>query len=146
MSHRKIGELLGNMVPITEHDVEEILQEQVISHRKFGEIAVALGLCNPSHVWQAWALQPSAEPPRVDLNELGVDAQAIGCLPREVAAEHCAIPIRVFDNLIVLAVSDPAARAVLQDNLISFQVAIVLADEDQIRQSIGMYYTASEAA
>src|SRR5439155_6477219 len=53
----RIGELLSRMVPLSGHDVEEILQEQSATRRRFGEIALAWGLCKPEHVWDAWGQQ-----------------------------------------------------------------------------------------
>src|SRR5687768_5822111 len=53
----RIGELLSGIVPLSNHDVEEILQEQSGTHRKFGEIALAWGLSQPEHVWNAWCRQ-----------------------------------------------------------------------------------------
>ena len=43
----RMGELLSRMVPLSGHDVEEILEEQNSNRRKFGEIALSgdIGSC-----------------------------------------------------------------------------------------------------
>src|SRR4051812_3580600 len=92
MSHRRIGQLLSALVPMSDQDVEEILEEQNLSRRPFGEIAVEWGLCQPGHVWKAWSRQDDNPLMRVDLEKIGVDAQAIGELPRELAVRCGAIP------------------------------------------------------
>ena len=52
----RIGELLGQLVSITPHDVEEILEEQHYSGRWFGEIGQAWGLpLTPADIWHAWS-------------------------------------------------------------------------------------------
>ena len=42
---QKFGELLSRMVPLSGHDVEEILSEQNSNRRKFGDIALAWETC-----------------------------------------------------------------------------------------------------
>ena len=51
------GQCLGRVVPLSAHDVSEILEHQAATRRRFGEIALAWGLCRPQHVWQAWWAQ-----------------------------------------------------------------------------------------
>src|SRR4051812_748627 len=104
MSHRRIGQLLSTLVPMSDQDVEEILEEQNLSRRRFGEIAVEWGLCEPGHVWKAWARQDDNPLMRVDLEKIGVDAQAISELSRDDALKFGAIPIRTFEELLVVAV------------------------------------------
>ena len=41
----RFGELLSRLVPLSGHDIEEILQEQSANRRKFGDIALS---CSPS--------------------------------------------------------------------------------------------------
>ena len=56
-SRARIGELLRKMVPLSRHDIEEILQEQTSTRRRFGDIALAWGLVKPEHVWeQIWSI------------------------------------------------------------------------------------------
>src|SRR4051812_15758645 len=82
----RIGELLSRIVPLSGHDVEEILQDQAGTNRKFGEIALAWGLCQPQHVWKAWCRQlASAGTEQVDLKLVGIDAQAAASIPAELA-------------------------------------------------------------
>src|SRR5439155_13147358 len=76
----RFGELLSRMVPLSGHDVEEILQEQNANRRRFGEIALAWGLCRPEHVWDAWAQQNADGNELVDLEQIGIDAQAAAML------------------------------------------------------------------
>src|SRR5438046_1826862 len=81
----RIGELLSRMVPLSGHDVEEILQEQSATRRRFGEIALAWGLCRPEHVWDAWCQQSENGTETVDLDKIGIDSQAAAMLPAALA-------------------------------------------------------------
>ena len=54
---QRIGELLSRIIPLTDHDVEEILHEQQATNQKFGDIALSLGLCKPEDLLRAWLRQ-----------------------------------------------------------------------------------------
>ena len=142
MNHRRIGQLLSSVVPITDHDIEEILQEQNLTRRPFGQIAVSWGLCTPAHVWQAWAHQPDHPTPRVDLSQIGIDAQAAALIPRSLAIQNNAISIRSYENLIIIAISDPSNRPALEQHLgaAGRELAFVLADPKQISDAIVRYF------
>jgi hypothetical protein len=148
MSHRRIGQLLSTLVPMTDQDVEEILQEQDLSHRQFGEIAIAWGLCTPAHVWEAWARQPHETLLHVDLDQLGVDSQAAAFLAREHAKQFGAVPIRAFETLLVFAVKNVDACVALEQLFGGkHRIAFVIADADKIDEAISTYYCpAPEAA
>jgi hypothetical protein len=139
---RKIGEILGRMVPITDQDVEEILCEQAVTGQKFGEIAISWGLCNSEHVLRAWADQTAGRHERVDLNYIGVDGQAIGALPRELAIYFRAIPIRILSDLLVVAVADENGISTLREFLkkVRAEVRFVLADAGELDEMISTYY------
>ncbi len=149
MSHRRIGQLLSSLVPLSDQDVEEVLEEQNLSRRRFGDIAVEWGLCTPGHVWKAWATQDDNPPLRVDLDKMGVDAQATADLPRDLALRCGAIPIRVFEDLLVIAVKNADSQAILEQHVQSRRgrrIAIVLAADEQIDAAILRYYGAVAAA
>ncbi len=141
----RIGELLGEMIPLSGHDVEEILSEQHTSARRFGEIALSWGLCRPEHVWSARHRQvQDADGEIVDLDRDGIDAQAVALLPAELAQAFRAIAIRAGECEIVVA-SDAQlserARAALQDRL-KKHVKFVIAPRKQIDAAIDVYYSA----
>jgi hypothetical protein len=148
MSHRRIGELLSRIVPLSDQDVEEILHEQAVTRRRFGEIALAWGLCEPGHVWRAWAEQNRESLPCVDLRRLGVDAQATAYMPGETARALGAIPFRCFEQLVVVAVKDEQSRAHAEATFKpdGMQVSFVRADADAIESAIDALYPTTIAA
>src|SRR6266404_952281 len=126
----RIGELLSRMVPLSGHDVEEILQEQTSNRRRFGEIALAWGLCKPEHVWDAWCQQSTDGTEAVDLDKIGVDTQAAAMLPADVARHHHVIPLRVANDAILLASCNGAmAHADELSALLHKRVTFVQADK-----------------
>ena len=77
MCRPRIGEVLSKFTGMSSMDVEEILQDQTVTNRRFGEIALSWGLCAPQDVWQAWYSQLDQDWPSVDLDDLGIDSQAV---------------------------------------------------------------------
>lgn len=147
MRRAKLGELLSHMVPLSGLDVEEILQEQKATHQRFGEIAISWGLCQPQDIWRAWVLQNGDKLERVDLSQIGVDTQALVYLDRSLAVRCCAVPVRVFDEVLVVALADPLMQAeiaaALQAHKGKRSLKCVLADPAEIEWAIETYYPRS---
>jgi hypothetical protein len=100
-----LGELLGRLVNLSRHDVDEILEEQSSTHHRFGEIALSWGLCAPEHVWQAWCDQLLQQVQKVDLEKLGVDSQAAAMISSDLARRLNVIPIRCLGRQLIVAVA-----------------------------------------
>ena len=144
MSRLRIGQLLEQMGKLSRHDIDEILQEQASSGAKktFGQIALTFGLCQPEHIWKAWADQLTDGFERVDLQSFGIDSQAVARLPHELAMRFCAMPIRMVGDEVIIAVSDPSHIALFEDleDFLKARPRFVLADAGQIRGMIARYY------
>jgi type IV pilus assembly protein PilB len=148
MATVQFGEVLGRLVHLSRLDVEEILQEQKVTHRRFGQIAMEMGFCAAQDVWQAWCEQLLTQVPRVDLDSLGVDSQAAAMFHRDVAMRLTVIPIRRLGHVLVVAVCDPNTdRIEAELGLITdCELRFVLADAQQIQRVMNMYYPAPPAA
>ncbi len=149
MCQTKFGEILSRLVNLSRHDVEEILEEQNgNTHRRFGEIALSFGLCEPEHIWQAWCDQLLTQVQRVDLDVLGIDAQAAAMIHPDVASRLNVIPIRCLGQLLVVAVPDSNTdRIGAELTLItSKELRFVVAEPHQIQRAIARYYSAGPAA
>lgn len=142
-SHARIGELLSRMVPLSGHDVEEILQEQSSNRRRFGEIALSWGLCRPEHVWDAWVQQSAHGTESVDLDKIGVDAQAAALLPAEFARQFELLPIRAASDAVLVATGHAAAPEHAVEALAALlhrRIKFVRADREQLLRVIELYY------
>lgn len=143
----RIGELLSEMVALSGHDVEEILHEQRTTSRRFGEIALSWGLCQPEHIRTAWCRQvPEASGGRetIDLDRDGVDAQAVTLLPAAMAQALRAVPIRTSDAEVVIASDVPLSERTRAElgRLLNKRVKFVIAAKKQIDAAIAVYYPA----
>ena len=141
----RIGELLSQLVTLSGHDVEEILHEQRTTQRRFGEIALSWGLCQPEHVWAAWCRQVSeANVEHVDLDRDGIDAQAVVLLDANVAKAFRVIPIRADGQEVVLACEAALTQRVKDElrDALRRHVKFVIASRRQIDSAIDAYYSA----
>jgi len=135
----KIGQLLSHL---TRHDIEEILQEQVITGRPFGQIAVELGLCQPQEVWTAWCKQLIDYPQEIDLDQIGIDSQALSHVPGNVARSMSVLPIRCIGETLVLATTAANhARASAEiGNLLDRDVRFVLITDQELADALDESY------
>lgn len=142
MSRRRIGEILEQIVPLSGHDIEEILQEKRMKKCRFGEAAMSLGLAQPEHVLTAWTSQLNHEIHHIDLDHLGIDMQAVSLLPLAAAKKFGSIPIRASEGEIVVATSELCFEeaSVGIPSILNRSVKFVLADQDQIQRAIARYY------
>jgi type IV pilus assembly protein PilB len=148
MDRQRMGDLLARIGRLTPHDVDEILAEQRHRRQPFGQIAIALGFCEPEHVWAAWYSQLAGRIEAVDLDRIGIDAQATEFLPREFALGLPALPIRVAEGMLVVAISDPARATGVADlaRRVGMEVRCVLAPAAQINRGLARYYPPLPAA
>ena len=148
MSQARFGELLGRLVNLSRHDVDEILEEQSSTRHRFGEIALSWGLCTPEHVWQAWCDQLLSQVQKVDLEKLGVDSQAAAMITPQLARQLGAIPIRCMGQQLIVAVSDHNTDKVTTElrKITDMQLRFVVADVEQIQCALSVYYAAEHRA
>ncbi len=143
MNGTRFGECLGQVVNLSEHDVAEILEDQSSSHRRFGEIAMAWGLCRPEDVWHAWCHQLARLTPEVNLATIGIDSQAIAHLPASLAREFGVVPIRSFGGQLVVATDALGAARAAQElpRLLPASIKFVVASRESIAAAIERYYS-----
>ena len=142
MQRQRMGELLRNLVPLSTHDVDEILSEQRASQLRFGETAISMGLCRPEHVWRAWCGQNSDQIEHVDLDEVGIDAQATHLVEKETALRFGVIPIRVAGTTLIVATSQLCFEeaTVGLPQMLKLNLKFVLAEREQIQRALAVYY------
>ena len=142
MSSKRIGEILSSLVPLSGHDIEEILSEQLATRKRFGEVALSMGLCRPEHIWKATTAQLDAGPRHVDLPTFGIDAQALEHLPAKTARALGVIPLRVAGEALVVAAHEDSlvvAGEVLPA-ILAHQIKFVIADRGQVEAALATYY------
>ena len=149
MPHRpRIGEILRRSVPLSRQDVDEILEDQKTTRRRFGEIALSWGLCQPEHLWSAWCDQLTDNLQRVNLQELGIDAQAAALISQEDARKLRVVPVRMSETEVIIVadapLTDPSHDALKV--ILGRQVKLVLTSAQQLDQALEDYYPTLQQA
>ncbi len=131
---RKIGEILISQGKITEKQLEEALEVQKTDGRHVGKILVSLGYLSHEDLARALGLRLNVE--YVALFEVKVDPDVLGIISEDVLLQHQAVPIRIENGRLMVAMSEPNNIYARSDLTISagYPVTPVIASEDDIRR------------
>src|SRR5215210_6255242 len=134
LPERKIGSVLLAKDMITEEQLEEALEVQKTDERRIGQILVSLGYL--SHDDLARALSTRLNVEYVDLEEVQVDSDVLGIISEDVLLRHKAVPLRVENGRLIVAMSEPNDVYASSDLTISagYPVTPVIAAEDAVRR------------
>jgi hypothetical protein len=148
MSRPLIGQVLRRMGKLTAMDIDEVLAEQAVSQRRFGQIAMSWGLCGADDLCDAWCSQLAEETTPIDPAELRPDPRALAHLPAALARSLGVLPLACMgDYLIVAASRRPDAADIVQIIRTSgHDVRFVITDPEPLRRAIELYYSLSQAA
>ncbi|MFN2606535.1 MAG: GspE/PulE family protein [Acidimicrobiales bacterium] len=122
--------------------VEEAVLQQAASGKRLGVLLVELGALDERDLYEVLSLQLSI--PLADLRNEQPQAEAVAEIAEEVARSAVAIPIRLTDGRLVIAVADPLDEAVRAKVTKAGKnnVDLVLAPPSDIRRAIDSAYRA----
>jgi len=142
MQRAPIGQVLSRMGKLSSIDIDEILEQQAVSHQRFGEIAVSWGLCEPVDLCEAWCVQFSDGVEGGDLANGDVDAKLILSLPARLARQLHIVPLVSIADQMVVAAAQPVDgdqwMAILEAT--GMDVRFVLAEPEAIAAALDVYY------
>ncbi|MGE0793935.1 MAG: GspE/PulE family protein [Acidimicrobiia bacterium] len=137
----KLGELLVRGDHISHAQLAEALLQQSASGKRIGTLLVEVGALKASALAEALAEQFDLE--LVDLRRQVPEPEAVGLISEPVARRLGAIPLRIDDDALVVAVAD-VSDAVLAELSRSAgrPVVLAVAPESDIRRAIDNGYRA----
>jgi type IV pilus assembly protein PilB len=110
---RKIGQVLVDLGFIDEEQLWEILDEAKNTGQLTGQLTVARGLITDEQLLQALAEQQGMK--IVNLEEVKPTAEALQMVPETMASVYKVLPISLKDNILTVAIGDPANRNAVDD-------------------------------
>jgi type IV pilus assembly protein PilB len=130
----RIGDILVSEGTITPEQLQEGLALQREDRREIGKILLSLGYVKEVDLARALAKRLRLD--YVELNEKDVDRGAASLVDQKVLRRHGAIPMRVENGRLIVAMTDPNNFYALEDlRMISgYPVTPVVALESEIRQ------------
>ena len=133
-SSGKLGEVLVSANKVTPEQLEEALAAQRERGGDLGDVLLSLGHASEADLAEALAKRLRLE--YVEITENDVERQAASLVDRRVLRKHGALPLRVEDGRLVVAMSDPTNFYALEDltMLSGHPIRPVVALEDEIRR------------
>jgi type IV pilus assembly protein PilB len=140
-----IGELLVEAKALTRDQLEEALRQPREPGTKLGHVLVERGLVTESQLTQSLSLQLAI--PWVSLYHIDFSRQLLSRVPREIAEEHCLVPIYVrtvkgSGDTLYVATEDPTNQEALSaaSKAAGLPVRPMIASPSDIRSAIRVYY------
>ncbi|MGA2472532.1 MAG: ATPase, T2SS/T4P/T4SS family, partial [Acidimicrobiales bacterium] len=136
------GSLLIRRGLVSEDDVAQALAVQDQTGKRIGETLVEMGALNQREL--VLVLADLLHMPVVDIRRDNPDPKALALIPEDVVRKHMAMPIRLDDDGLQVAVSDQpsvAVRALLMQSS-DHPIRLVLAPAEDIQWAIDNSYRA----
>src|ERR1051326_5850159 len=99
-----LGQILIQNGLLSDEQLDAALLYQGRNNRRLGSALIELGICTEVQIAQALAQQ--LEMPFVDLHANPPSPNCIALLPREIALEFQALPVRIEQNRLVVVAAD----------------------------------------
>jgi type IV pilus assembly protein PilB len=130
----RIGEILVSRGTLSQEQLRAGLEVKKTDPRRIGEILLSLGFVSEEDLAQAVAESCGLE--YVALTEDSVDPAAIPLLGEKALRKYAALPLKVENGRLVLAVSDPTNVLALDDlkTLSRHPIRPVVAPEENIKK------------
>lgn len=140
-SRLRLGDILCRAGIISQKQLDEALMTQVgAPHKKLGDILIEKGYTGENVIAQVLATQLGI--PFVQLSSEVPELSALRCLTPKVAKLHMALPLRLSDEEIVVAMSNPLDLIAIDDIELTTRkrVSVVVAVRSELEQAIQKYY------
>jgi type IV pilus assembly protein PilB len=140
MKRKKLGEVLRDKGKITPEDLILAITEQQGRVMHLGELMLERGLVEKDDL--AAALEEVSHVPYLDCSEIVPDPEAIKLVQRGVAERCCALPIRMEQERLVVAMAAPQDLAKLDELRFTtgMEISPRLAFRGEIHKAIAKYY------
>ncbi|MFH1904772.1 MAG: type II secretion system ATPase GspE [bacterium] len=137
---KPIGQLLLEKGLITSEQLEHALNEQQKSGGLLGRILVDLGFVTEADILSTLGAQtgmPAANLPKID-----IPPEVLGKVSAPIAKVYKIIPVKMEENILYIAMSDPLNINVLDDLrfMLECEVRGMVSNEKDIEEAIFKYY------
>ena len=141
---KKLGEVLRDRGKISAEDLLQVVSEQQGKMLHLGELMLERGLVKKGDL--AAALEEVSHVPYLDCSEVVPDPEAIKLVQRATAERCCALPIRMEQERLVVAMAAPQDLAKLDELRFStgMEISPRLAFRSEVLKAITKYYAGSE--
>ncbi len=138
--YQMLGRLLLDKGAISESQLEQALEEQRYSGKLLGRILVELGFVTEEEVLRLLGIQSGLE--FVELSKVKIPKTVIQKISPSLAKLYKILPIKLDNNTLTIAISDPLNVNIPDDLrfMLGSSIKCVLAKEEEIMAAISDYY------
>lgn len=139
MLKKRLGDLLVEAGYITEYQLNEALETRA-KGEKIGETLLRKGYITEQQLVEVLELQLGI--PHVNLFQTQIEQKAIDLVPTDIAKKYDLMPIKVDNNKLVVAMTDPLDYFAIEEvRMVSgLQITPVFATTDSIYRAISKHY------
>jgi type IV pilus assembly protein PilB len=144
-SGRRIGQVLVDLGFVDEDQLLEVLDEAKNTGNLTGQVAISRDLITEDQLLQALAGQHGLK--IVNLDEVKPTAEALQIVPETMATVYKVLPLNLRDQVLTVAMGDPAGLAALDDlrNFLGvLEVQAVIATPRAIEEATAKAYAGKE--
>lgn len=105
MAHIKLGQLLVSAGVLNEQQLQDALNIQKQTKKRLGDILIENQIITGDELNRALQMQLGID--FVDLTAITIPVELAKFVPRNIAKRHCIVPVKLVDDTLYIAMSDP---------------------------------------
>jgi len=141
MLKKRFGDLLLEQRLLTDEQLQVAFKLQKQSGKRLTELLVEVGFLSEEELLKF--MEQHLGIPRINLEHFFVSPSITRLIPEFIAKKHLAFPVKIYDNVLVLAINDPLNIFAIDDiKMVSgYDVQVVLASKAEIENAINRHYS-----
>ena len=144
MSRIRLGDLLVHSGLITQEQLDKTLQNKA-PDEKLGDALLRKGYITEQQLIEVLEFQLGV--PHINISQYPIEQEAIQLVPPQLAKRHDAVPIRIDENKLFVAMADPMDYFAMEELRMAtgHQIVPAIATKDAIFRAITKYYDLQES-
>ena len=144
MSRIRLGDLLVHSGLITQEQLDKTLQNKA-PDEKLGDALLREGYITEQQLIEVLEFQLGV--PHINISQYPIEQEAIQLVPPQLAKRHDAVPIRIDENKLFVAMADPMDYFAMEELRMAtgHQIVPAIATKDAIFRAITKYYDLQES-
>ena len=140
VGHKPLGKILCESGLITQEQLDYMLEIQKHKDSRVGELLVEYGIVTFSDI--AEALSEQLKVPMVNLKTCTVQPEAVTLVPERYAADHCVLPLELYEGRLSVAMAYPDDIMVIDSlrAMLGVPIGVVVASRPDIERAIKVHY------
>lgn len=136
----KLGDMLVSMKLITDNQLNYALEVQKRNHKKLGEVLIEESIITETELIEVLKFQLGI--PYIDFEKFEVEKEAVELIDESVASRYRAIPVKMCEDSVLVAMTDPLNIFALEDlgMIMNRKVEPAIALKKEISIYIDKYY------